>query len=264
MHETIEFLLRHGYWVLFVWVLLEQMGVPVPSVPILLGMGALIGTGLRSYPSAILLVFTAAAMGDSAWYLLGRRNGHSVLKLLCRISIEPDSCVSSAQSWFRKLDAWALVIAKFVPGLGSIATPMAGLSRMPWWKFLAADGLGILLWANCYLGIGYLFREQLEDAGRLAARTGASVIAVASLLALWPAWKFWQRKRFLRSLRIARITPEQVVGRMGDFAIIDLRSPTEVNWDGQQIPGALWLDRKDLALHQQLIPRDRDVVLYCT
>jgi membrane protein DedA with SNARE-associated domain len=265
VHQTLEFLLRHGYWVLFVWVLAEQLGTPVPSVPILLAMGALIGTGHRSFASALWLVFAAALAADSAWYLLGRNKGHSVLKLLCRISIEPDSCVSSTRAWFKRLGGWALVVAKFVPGLGTVAAPMSGLSRMPWWKFLAADGFGILVWAGAYLGVGYLFREQLEDVGLLAARMGGGLIAVLiAALALWLAWKFWQRKRFIRSLRIARVTPEEVRDRLADFVVVDLRSATEVDWDGMQIPGALWFDRKELARHQSLIPRDRDVILYCT
>ena len=265
MHETLEFLQRHGYWVLFLWVLAEQLGTPVPSVPILLAMGALVGTGLGSFASAIGLVFAAALAADLAWYLLGRRKGHSVLKLLCRISIEPDSCVSSTREWFKKLGGWALVVSKFVPGLGTVAAPMSGLARMAWWKFLAADGTGILLWAGAYLGIGYLFREQLEDAGRLAARMGGGLIAIViAMLALWLVWKFWQRKRFIRSLRIARITPEEVMGRLADLVVVDLRSAPEVDWDGMQIPGALWFDRKELSLHQHLIPRDRDVILYCT
>ena len=264
MHETVDFLLRHGTWVLFIWVLAEQLGIPVPSIPIFLAMGALIGTGARSFSSVMLLVFIAAILGDSVWYILGRRSGHSVLRLLCRISIEPDSCISSTQAWFKRLGGWALVFSKFIPGLGSVATPMAGLLPMPWWKFLLADGTGICLWAAFYLGIGDLFRAQLEDAARLVSRTGAGLATIAVLLAVWVAWKFWQRKRFIRKLRVARITPEEIVDRLSDFAVIDLRSSTEVEWEGRQIPTAIWFDRQELALHHNLIPRDKDVILYCT
>jgi membrane protein DedA with SNARE-associated domain len=262
--ETLDFLMRHGYAVLFVWVLAEELGVPVPSIPIFLATGALMATGARSFSVAIWVVFAGAILGDSAWYFLGRAKGHSVLRLLCRISIEPDSCVSSTQAWFKRLGGWALVVAKFIPGLGSIAAPMAGLSRMPTWRFILADGAGIFVWGATYFGVGYLFRAQLEDAGRFIARTGAGLGGIAALLGLWVGWKFWQRKRFIRKLRVARVTPEEVVDRLADFAVIDLRSATEVDWDGRQIPTALWFDRKELALHQHLIPRDRDVILYCT
>src|SRR5579862_5825066 len=115
MHQTLEFLIRHGSWVLFTWVLAEQLGAPVPSVPILLATGALIGLGRESFSRSMLIVLASSGLADSMWYVLGRQRGGSVLRLLCRISLEPDSCVSNTRDWFKRLDYWALVIAKFVP-----------------------------------------------------------------------------------------------------------------------------------------------------
>lgn len=265
MHHSFEFLLKHGYWVLGVWVMAEQLGVPVPAVPILLAMGALTGVAGYSFPLATMIVVLAAVSSDTAWYLLGRWKGHSVLKFLCRISLEPDSCVSSTRYWFKKLGAWALVVAKFVPGLSTIATPMAGLSRMPLWKFFAADVAGVLIWGSSIMGIGFAFRTQIEDIGEVAARLGVRLFAViGGAVVLWLAWKQWQRQRFIASLKIARITPEEVLERLTEIAIVDLRSASELELDGMKLPGALWFDRKDLAIHHQKIPRDRDVVLYCT
>jgi membrane protein DedA with SNARE-associated domain len=264
MHQTLDFVLRHGYWVLGSWVLAEQMGLPVPALPILLAMGALTGTHY-SFATAALVVLLAATSADTAWYFLGRNKGHSVLKLLCRISLEPDSCVSSTRAWFKSLGGWSLVIAKFVPGLSTVATPMAGLSRMPLWKFLVADGAGTLLWGAAYMGIGFAFREQLEDAAAALGQLGGSVVLlIAAITGLWLGLKFWQRKRFIRSLRIARIAPEEVLARLAEVCIVDVRSEAEVEFDGMKLPGALWFDRKEIALHHQRIPRDRDVILYCT
>ena len=213
----------------------------------------------------MFIVLAASALADSFWYTLGRRRGASVLRLLCRISLEPDSCVSSTRDWFRKLDAWALVIAKFVPGLGAIATPMAGLSRMSVCKFLAADCSGVLLWSGTYLGVGYLFREQLETSPTASSTWADGFFAVVVLAAaLWLAWKFWKRRRFLRSLRIARIAPAAVYASLSSFVILDLRSSTELELDGMKLPGAIWFDRHELAARHLEIPRDRDVVLYCT
>jgi membrane protein DedA with SNARE-associated domain len=265
MHRILEFLLKHGYWVLGAWVLAEQLGVPVPAVPILLAMGALTGLAAYSFPMATLVVLVAALSADSAWYILGRNKGQSVLKLLCRISLEPDSCVSSTRYWFKRLGAWALVVAKFVPGLSTIATPMAGLSRMPPWKFLTADIAGTLLWGTSIMGIGFVFRAQLEHVGDVAARMGKGLAAVvAGVVALWLGWKQWQRHRFIRSLKVARITPEEVLARLAEIAIVDLRSSVELELDGMKLPGAMWFDRKELGLHRDKIPRDRDVILYCT
>jgi membrane protein DedA with SNARE-associated domain len=265
MHHPMEFLLRHGYPVLFAMVLAEQLGLPIPSTPFLLAMGALIGTGKYSWTGALSLSMAAAVAADGVWYGIGRRKGASVLKLLCRISLEPDSCVSSTRQWFKRLGGWALVIAKFVPGLSTVAPPMAGLSKMPWWKFLGADGLGGLLWAGAFLELGHVFREQLEDVGAYAARLGGRLIVVLIAAAgLWIAWKYYQRRKFIKSLRVARIQPEELKDQLLEVAILDLRTAEEYASDGAKIPGAIWIDRKELEARHEEIPRDRDVVLYCT
>src|SRR5580692_899226 len=186
MHHPMEFLLRHGYPLLFAMVLAEQLGAPIPSGPILLAMGALIGTGKYSWTESLTLSVAACLFADGVWYGIGRRKGSSVLKLLCRISLEPDSCVSSTRYWFKRLGGWALVIAKFVPGLSTVAPPMAGLSKMKWWKFLGADGLGGFLWAGVLLGVGHIFRAQLEDVLAYLTRLGGGLITVvAAVLTLW-------------------------------------------------------------------------------
>lgn len=246
-------------------VLAEQMGAPIPAVPVLLAMGALIGTGKYSWAGALSLSLVASLAADGAWYGIGWRRGGSVLKLLCRISLEPDSCVSSTRSWFKRLGGWALVIAKFVPGLSTVAPPMAGLSRMPWWRFLSADGLGGILWAGAFLLLGHIFRRQLDDVAAYASRLGSWLIVVlGGALALWICWKYFQRVRFIKSLRVARILPEDLKLRLNEVAILDLRTAEEVASDGAKIPGALWFDRKELEERHLEIPRDRDVVLYCT
>jgi len=265
VRHTIEFLIRHGYLLLFAMVLAEQLGVPIPSIPVLLAMGALIGLGTYSFGAAMGLAVIAAVAADSAWYILGRQRGASVLKLLCRISLEPDSCVNTTRFVFERLGGWALVIAKFVPGLSTVAPPMAGLWRMPWWKFLSADAAGGVLWAGAFMAIGYVFRLQLEDAGELALRMGRwLMLVVTAALALWIGWKYWQRKHFIKSLRVARIAPEEVLKRLDEIVVIDLRSRGDLKWDGMKLRGALWFDRKTLEEHHLEIPRDRDVVLYCT
>ncbi|MBZ5602572.1 MAG: VTT domain-containing protein [Acidobacteriia bacterium] len=265
MHAPLEFLLKHGYWVLGGWVLLEQLGMPIPALPVLLAMGALTADPPYSFSQALAVVLFSALAADCAWYAIGRIKGHSVLKLVCRISIEPDSCVSSTRYWFKRLGAWALVVAKFVPGLSTIATPMSGFSRMPLWKFVSADAAGTLIWGGSIMAIGFAFRAQLEDVGELAARLGGWLsVLIGAAVALWIGAKYWQRRRFLRKLRVARITPEEVMARMEEVVIVDLRSSTELEFDGMKLPGALWFDRKELALHREKIPRDRDVILYCT
>src|ERR1700753_2587211 len=112
MHHLTDFLLRHGYLVLAVWVMAEQAGLPVPAVPILLAMGALTGTAYF-FPHAMLVVTASAVAADFAWYMIGKRTGHAVLNFLCRISLEPDSCVSSSRYWFKRLGARGVRVSQF-------------------------------------------------------------------------------------------------------------------------------------------------------
>src|SRR5205807_7970046 len=138
-----EFLIRHGYALLFFVVFLEQAGLPVASVPVLLGIGALATEGRFSVIAALLLAMLASMTADLSWYELGRRRGYGVLRVLCRISIEPDTCVKRTTGAFHRHGPGTVVVAKFIPGLGAIATPMAGLLRMSRTRFLLLDGAGV-------------------------------------------------------------------------------------------------------------------------
>ena len=192
MHQIIEFLTRYGVSLLMAVVFLEQIGAPLPATPMLLAMGALIGMGTYFFPTVAALSVLAAVAADSIWYSIGRAKGYKVLKGLCRVSLEPDSCVSNTRYWFRRLGAWALVVAKFFPGLNTVSPPMAGLTRMPAWKFLAADGLGSAIWVGTFLGLGAAFHAQLEKVEDAMRRLGGSVgLVIGALLALWIGFKYW-------------------------------------------------------------------------
>jgi membrane protein DedA with SNARE-associated domain len=268
MHGILPFLLRHGYWVLVANVFAEGIGLPVPSFPVLLGMGALAGLGNFSFEASLALAVGAALTSDLVWFRLGRVRGHSILNLLCRMSLEPDSCVSNTKTLFARLGARALLIAKFVPGLGATAAPLAGLTRMNPWKFITADTAGAILWSGTYLIAGYIFRNQLELAAEQAGRMGSFlVILIAAALAAYIAWKYYQRRRFIRDLRVARISPEDLMNMIVTgiaVAVVDLRHKLEVESDNVKLPGAIWMPPDELESRHDEIPRDRDVVLYCT
>lgn len=268
MRRLLEFLMQHGHVVLFVAVLAEQLGAPLPAVPVLLAMGALVGMGHFSFAAAMAVTVAAAMTSDVVWYELGRRRGHSVLRLLCRIALEPDSCVSDTSYWFHRLGRLALVIAKFVPGLSTVAPPMAGITKMPPASFLYSDLAGSALWAGVFLGAGYLFQAQLELAAGNALRMGSWLgVVLAVALAAWIGFKYGQRRRFLKSIRVARVTPEEVMERIRDgedLVIVDLRSFSEIEQEGRKLPGAIWINRRELAERHHLIPRDCGVILYCT
>jgi membrane protein DedA with SNARE-associated domain len=268
MHSTLEFLIKHGYVVLLAWVFAEQLGVPIPSLPMVLAAGALSGTGQLSFWSSLFFVAIAALSADSFWYMLGRRKGIRILQILCKISLEPDSCVRRTEGIFSKQGARSLLLAKFIPGLGTVAPPLAGIFHMRARKFLLYDGLGAVIWGGSILGTGYIFSEQIEHIAERAAKLGGGLaVLIIGILAAYLAWKFVARQKFLRELRIARITPEELkleIDSGVELVIVDLRHSMDFEADPETIPGAFRMDAAELEVRNDRLPRDREVILYCT
>jgi len=265
LEQAADFLIRHGYAVLFGWVLLEQLGLPIPAAPLLIAAGALARAGKMNLTFAVTLAFIAVILADLFWYSLGRYRGGRILKLLCRISLEPDSCVRRTENLFVRHGVRSLLVAKFIPGLNTAAPSLAGVFRMPVRRFLIFDSLGGFLWVVTVTSLGLILGDQLE---RIALRWGAWLVAVlAGSLAAYVLWKFIQRRRFLRRLRIARITPQELMDKLtaGEtVSIVDLRQPMDIEAFPQMIPGALRIAMEEIEERHGEIPRDRDVVLYCS
>ena len=267
MNELLQFVLRHGYLVIFAWVFSEQAGLPIPSAPLLLAAGALAGTRGMNLWLAITFAVSGAVVSDSMWYELGRRKGVRVLQLLCRISLEPDSCVRRTQVRFGKSGARVLLIAKFIPGLNAMAAPLSGIIRMGWRRFILFDALGALLWSSAFMITGYVFSGELERIAARAAYLGEwLLVLVLAAFAGYIGWKFYNRRRFLRRLKIARITPEELKEKIDsgeDVVIVDLRHALDFAAQPETIPGALHMDAAELEEAHEVIPRDREIVLFC-
>jgi membrane protein DedA with SNARE-associated domain len=268
LEQAADFLIRQGYALLFGWVLLEQMGLPIPAVPLLIAAGALAGAGKMNLTFAVALAFIAVILADLFWYSLGRYRGGRILKLLCRISLEPDSCVRRTENLFVRHGVHSLLVAKFVPGLNTAAPSLAGIFRMPVRRFMIFDSLGGFSWVATFAGLGFTFSDQLEQIAAHALRWGGWLVAVlAGSLAAYVLWKFIQRRRFLRRLRIARITPKELMDKLTageNISIVDLRQPIDIEAFPQMIPGALRIAMEEIEHRHGEIPRDRDVVLYCS
>ncbi|HYA96918.1 MAG TPA: VTT domain-containing protein [Methylomirabilota bacterium] len=268
MASSLEFLLKHGVAFLFAWVFVEQLGVPIPAIPMLLAAGALAGSGRSSLASSLAVAVAAAILADFIWYSIGRRKGIHVLHLLCRISLEPDSCVRRTQGVFAKHGARSLLFAKFVPGLNTVATPLAGVFHMRPPRFLLYDTAGAVLWAGGLIGVGFAFSNQIGQVAARAAAFGGTLFALLlAALAAYIAWKFVARQRFIRQLRIARITPRQLKEKIDsgeDIVVVDLRHSMDFEAAPESIPGAVHLEAKDLEANTNLLPRDREIVLFCT
>lgn len=268
MPSLLDTLLHYGYVLLMTWVFLEQLGLPLPSLPLLLAAGALAGTGRMNFGLTLFLCATATIAADVIWYELGRRRGIKVVHWLCRISLEPDSCVRRTEGLFEQQGARSLLVAKFLPGLNAVATPLAGIFQMRLRKFLLYDILGVLLWLCSSLGLGYFFSTQIEDIAHHAEALGSwLIVLLISGLAGYIVYKFLARQRFLRQLRISRITVDELKKKIDageSLSIVDLRHNLDFEADPETIPGAVHLDSKQLTEETGVLPFDREVILYCT
>lgn len=244
------------------------MGVPIPADPVLLIMGALAGSHRYVLVFAIFAALTAALLGDFIWYELGRLRGRSILKTLCRLSLEPDGCIGKTEAAFIKRGAGALLFVKFIPGMSVVSMSLAGATRMPRWRFLMADAAGCLLWATTYLVLGDLLHRQIDSViGRLGLFGRRAGLTIFVLLALYIAYRAFQRWRFRRELRINRITPEAVMAlieKRKAITIVDLRSRSDIEQDGLKIAGALAIRPEDLRSRSHEIPSNQDIILYCS
>jgi membrane protein DedA with SNARE-associated domain/rhodanese-related sulfurtransferase len=267
--ESLNYLVHYGYMVLPMWVFAEQMGLPIPSAPILLAAGAVAATGRISLALLIALAVGAALAADLFWYRVGRSHGPWALGGLCRLSLEPDSCVRRAQQFLERHGLRSLLVAKFIPGLNTVAAPVAGTVRTSWWRFLVVDALGILIWATTFALLGFVFAGQLETMAAYALRAGTLLLVMIAIgaLAAYLARKRVRRQRFLNQLRMARITPAELKQKLDNHepvTIIDLRHSLDFLPSPYVIPGAIRIPLEELEKRQSEIPRDREVVLYCT
>lgn len=268
MNELMQFVAANAYLIVFFGIFVEQVGGPVPSNFLLIVAGSLAGRGELELSVIILLGVLAAMLGDTIWFYIGRLRGFRVLGFLCRISLEPDSCVSGAKGMFTRHGERALLIAKFVPGFSTVAQPIAGATGMPLSRFLIFDGLGSMLWVVIFVGLGYIFSDQFEQVIEYATGFGwwFGVVLVTGL-AIYIGWKFLIRQRFLRSLRVARIMAvdlKEMLDSNNEVVILDLRDPLDFEVNPQLIPTALRMPPAELESRHGELPRDRDIILYCT
>jgi membrane protein DedA with SNARE-associated domain/rhodanese-related sulfurtransferase len=267
-HQLILGMAHYGLMIVVINVFLDQVGFPVPAVPTLVIAGAVAADGQLSLPAVFLWSVLACLTADCGWYVVGKKYGIRVLKTLCKISLEPDSCVSQTQTRFERWGVNSLLIAKFVPGLAIIAPPLAGAMRIGWLRFIALSTCAAVLWVGAGLAAGILFKSQiarlLEHLGDIGSVAG---IGAAVLLAGYIAYKWWERSRFYKMLRMARISVADLYALMQAGAtptVVDVRSFTARELEPRWIPGALHVPLQDVSSHLKDLPRDREIILYCT
>src|SRR5262245_33127599 len=268
MEQVLEFVGRHGPIVVFIAIFLDQLGLPIPTIPILLVFGALAGAGRIDPVTSLLVAVIGCLCADVIWFLLGRWKGGRVLGGLCAVALEPDSCVSKTHDLFATYGVKSLLVAKFIPGFDTVAPPLAGLVGVRVVPFLLWSCGGALLWLGTFAGLGYLFSNQVDDLAALAERfQGAFATAVFALLAAYLAWKYYRRQRILRSIRMARIAPKElydmIVGGRAPI-IIDARSASALAAVPFVIEGAHHLTADQFDEQHVDISWRSEVVVYCS
>jgi len=261
-------LLTYGYFLIFGWVFLEQIGLPLPATPILLAAGALSATEHMNFPAALLAGTLACLTADVSWFLFGRRYGHFVLRLLCRFSLESSTCVRRTHDSFGRRGAYTLLFAKFVPGLSVVAPPVAGQTGMSLRRFLIFDTGGSIAWVGSLLLAGRIFGDLIEKDPRVLNWMGqfGGALLILGILA-FIASRIYRRQSYLKKFRTARLEPEilkQMLDAGEPVYIVDLRHPLELVPDPFTLPGAHHVSPDALAQRSAEIPLDRDIVLYCT
>jgi membrane protein DedA with SNARE-associated domain len=268
MAETLQFVVEHGYLLLLFWVMAEQAGLPIPAAPLLLAAGALAGQHRLSFGVAIGIAAFGSLVADTFWYYFGKRKGPVVLGWLCKIALEPDSCVRRTESTFTKLGYRTLLVCKFIPGLNTATPALAATAGIGLPQFLFFDWLGALLWASAFAGLGLAFSKQLDRIALDVERFGSwTVVLIIAGIGGYVAYKFYQRHSFLKQVAGQRIPPQELKERLDagePVTIIDLRHPLDLLPDPRTLPGALRISPEELQERNSEISRDGEIVLFCT
>jgi membrane protein DedA with SNARE-associated domain/rhodanese-related sulfurtransferase len=267
MSDLVQLLFKYGYIVVFGISFLEQLGFPLPAPTLIIGMGALSRSGQAVAALVVATASLAALAGDLIWYELGRSHGRSVLRLLCRISLEPDYCVRRTEDAFERLGLWTLLPGKFIPGINAAAVPLAGMMKTPLLRFLIFDIPAVILWGGTYTLLGYAFSVEIERIILYLSRFGLSVLLLAAAaITFYVVYKIEQRRRFLNTLSISRITPKELKAKMDaheSVLIFDIRNRLDRDTEPVRIPGAFHVLPEHIEFQREDIPRNQQIVVYC-
>ncbi len=260
--------LAHAYLVLCLWVLVEQIGIPIPSAPLLLMAGTLTATHRLHLTPVLGSILAGSMISDITWYFLGKRYGNVVVRLLCRFAPGRDTCVQRTEGYFGKHGASTLLISKFLPALNTMAGAIAGQTGMDFRLFLLCDAGGVLLWALAFVVGGRFFGDFLKLHPHALAWTAHFAVGLFVLLFLaFVVSRIVRRQRSLKEIRTDRLSPEalfEMLERDEPLYLVDLRHPLDYLPDPRTLPGAVVMTPDRLVEMNKSIPKDRDVVLFCT
>jgi membrane protein DedA with SNARE-associated domain len=262
-------LLQHGYTTLFVASFAERLGVPLLVTPLVVTAGLVAASGQLDLLAVVAVITFAAILGDWLWFELGQRRGGTVVNFLCRISLSRDSCVRRTQMLASRHAGASLLYSKWIPGVSHLSPPIAGMSGMTVVRFTVLNSIGTFAWVVILVLAGWISTRPLEWTSSSAALFAVLPLWLLAILVGNVVWKYVQRYRFIRSLRLARIAPSELFARIQDPEddrpmIIDLRHPLDVLHDPRTIPGALNILPEEIEQYAKDLALAREVVLVCT
>jgi membrane protein DedA with SNARE-associated domain/rhodanese-related sulfurtransferase len=267
MPNLIELLQVYGVFIVFAIVLVEQGGLPIPAFPILVVSGALAATGGINLAACVAVAVFACLIADYFWFSAGRFYGSRVLRLLCKISLSPDSCVSQTEDKFTRFGPKSLVVSKFIPGFNIIASPMSGALGVSTPRFLAYSITGSLLWSGTGVALGMYFHRSVDQVLTMMSTMGTTaLLIVLGLLGLFVMYKYWERVRFRRDMEVERISMAEFASLIEEGRqpiIIDARSMTSQELE-EAIPGARSFTASDPKGFMAGIDKDSHIVVYCS
>jgi membrane protein DedA with SNARE-associated domain len=270
MKNFLALIVHHGYIFIFLIVLAEALGIPVPAALALLTGGAAVASGALRAPAALLIAVTAMLLGDSLLYVLGRRMGWRLLGFLCRFSVDPETCVLRSAESFYKRGRATLLVAKFIPGINSMAPPLAGSMKMPFIQFLGLDFLGALAYALAYGWIGFIFRDFVATIARGFQTAGhvveIVVITAAIAFSVYRFSLYWKHRadRIVPRVQVAELAAKLQTQYAERILLADVRSHGYYDPHADRIRGSIRLEPNNLSEEVKELPRDKDIYLYCT
>jgi membrane protein DedA with SNARE-associated domain/rhodanese-related sulfurtransferase len=266
MDDLVPLLLRHGPLLVFVVTLAARAGAPLTAAPLLVVAGGLGALGQMPLGVTIGLSLLANLLGDVVWFVAGRALGYRVLRLLCRISLSPDTCVRQSEDLFGRWGGLSLVVAKFVPGVSVIAAPMAGALRMTWTGFLAWNLIAAAAWTGVYMGLGALFRFEITRALEFLAEAGAKALLVLVVLVVLAAALRWARRRSGASFEAhVLVTAQELadeVAKGEQLLFLDVRGLVAREATGM-VPGSVVAELGRMEQAVQGVAKNAPIVTYC-
>jgi membrane protein DedA with SNARE-associated domain len=270
MSEILSSISRHGYLVVFGIVLAEAVGLPMPAALALLAAGAAVGAHTLYAPAVWLVAIAGTLLGDTFLFVMGGKMGWRLLGYLCRVSMNPETCILRSAESFYKRGKTTLIFAKFVPGVNTMAPPLAGSMKMPLVQFLRFDVLGGLLYTSTYLLLGLLGRDFLRSITHGVQTAGHAVgeVVLAGIAAYF-VYRLWLYRKHRMDRFVPRVQVEELIRRLraeeGERILVaDVRSHGYYDAEAARIKGSIRIEPNDLEAELRNLPRDKDIYLYCT